>query len=86
MSHDIYTQSNESLAQLVEEVKLILNKDQVNADSTLAELGFDSLNVIELVVACEQIYTEVMNPEDLVFDEFTTLIGLHQQLAGLPSE
>ena len=79
----VYEDEDKMLEQLVEEIKRILNKDSIDPDSTLAELGIDSLNVIELILACEQIYTRLANADELKFDEFTTLRDLHKQLIEL---
>lgn len=83
MTECVYENIDEMLEQLVRETTEILNKEDISPDSTLTEIGIDSLNVIELIVACEQIYTKVTRPEDLQFDEFTTLQDLHTQLIAL---
>lgn len=62
-----------SLEQLCEEVAKILKTDSVNADCPLGQLGIDSLNVVELILACQMIYPNVMDFDDLLFDENSTL-------------
>ena len=71
----------ESKAQeLAEQVALMLNVDTVDTDTPIAELGVDSLNIVEVILICEQLYPGVMNPESLVFDEHTTLGEMDNQL------
>ncbi|ASP37681.1 acyl carrier protein [Bacterioplanes sanyensis] len=70
----------EKLDELCTQVAQMLNKDSVDADTPIAELGVDSLNIVEVILICEQIYPGVMNPENLVFDEHTTLREMDQQL------
>jgi acyl carrier protein len=86
MTECVYENVDEMLEQLISETKDILNKEDISPDSTLTEIGIDSLNVIELIVACEQIYTKVTRPEELQFDEFTTIQDLHSQLIELSSD
>ena len=71
---------NSLLIALQTEVAEMLNKDQIDADTPLGELGVDSLNVVEVILICEQIYTNVSDPEALVFDEFTTHRDMDAQL------
>ncbi|MBU2968653.1 MULTISPECIES: acyl carrier protein [unclassified Pseudoalteromonas] len=68
------------LTSLQTEVAQMLNKEQIDADTPLGELGVDSLNVVEVILICEQIYTDVSDPEALIFDEFTTLRDMDAQL------
>lgn len=68
------------LTTLQTEVAEMLNKEQIDADTPLGELGIDSLNVVEVILICEQIYTDVSDPEALIFDEFTTLRDMDAQL------
>jgi len=68
------------LVALQTEVAEMLNKEQIDADTPLGELGVDSLNVVEVILICEQIYTDVSDPEALIFDEFTTLRDMDAQL------
>lgn len=62
-----------SLDQLCMEVAKILKTDSVDADCPLGQLGIDSLNVVELILACQMIYPNVMDFDDLIFDENSTL-------------
>ncbi|MCO7225533.1 acyl carrier protein [Pleionea sp. CnH1-48] len=69
-----------NLDELKVQVAQMLNKDEVDGDTALAELGVDSLNIVEVILICEQLYPGVMNPENLVFDEHTTLKEMDAQL------
>lgn len=68
------------VTELAEQVAIMLNKDMVDSDTPIAELGVDSLNIVEIILICEQLYPGVMNPENLVFDEHTTLREMDKQL------
>lgn len=68
------------LPQLQTEIAQMLNKEEVCADTPLGELGIDSLNIVEVILICEQLYTNVTDPEALTFDEFTTLRDMDAQL------
>jgi acyl carrier protein len=67
-------------ALLVREVARILNVESVDADTGLGELGIDSLNVVEIILACETIYGKVVDPEILKLDQYTTLNDLDEQI------
>ncbi|EKR5636369.1 acyl carrier protein [Escherichia coli] len=62
-----------ALEQLCEEVAKILKVNTIDADCPLGQLGIDSLNVVELILACQLIYPNVMDFDDLSFDEHSTL-------------
>ena len=68
------------LKQLMTEVAELLNKDEVPADVSMMELGVDSMNVVELIMICEEIYPDLVDPDSLEFDEFTTLRQLDERL------
>lgn len=76
MSEELQSQLPELQVQIAE----MLNKDSVDADTPLGELGIDSLNIVEVILICEQLYTNVTDPEALTFDEFTTLKDMDAQL------
>ena len=71
---------SKTISDLTTQVAQMLNKDEVDADTPIAELGVDSLNIVEVILICEQLYPGVMNPENLVFDEHTTLREMDSQL------
>lgn len=69
------------LALLAREVARILNIDAVDTDIGIGELGIDSLNIVELIVFCEQLYGS-FDPEALNIAQYTTLAELHGQLVA----
>jgi acyl carrier protein len=68
-----------ALEILAREVAKILNVESVEANVGIGELGIDSLNVVELIVFCEQLYGSV-DPEALTITQYTTLEQLDAQL------
>ena len=70
------------LQLLADDVARIVNSKSVDLDAGLGELGIDSLNVVELMLACEQIYQADVSPEDLTIDQYTSLRELDRQLTG----
>jgi len=71
-----------TLEMLAREVGKITGTGVAPADVSLGELGVDSLNVIELIVFCEQLYGS-FDPEKIEFGAFTTLADLDRQLFAL---
>lgn len=74
------TEVESKLPELMEQMAVMLNKESVDADTPLGELGVDSLNIVEVILICEQLYQDVMDPEALTFDEFTTIRDMDNQL------
>lgn len=74
------TEVESKLPELLEQMAIMLNKESVDADTPLGELGVDSLNIVEVILICEQLYQDVMDPEALTFDEFTTIRDMDNQL------
>jgi acyl carrier protein len=68
-----------SLVLLSKEVARILNTESVEATVPLAELGIDSLNIVELLLFCDQLYGAV-DMDSLEINEFSTLQSLDEQL------
>jgi len=64
---------------LAREVAKILNVESVETHVGIGELGIDSLNVVELIVFCEQLYGSV-DPEALNITQYTTLEQLDNQM------
>lgn len=62
-----------NLNLLLEELKKILQIDVVDPDVPVGQLGIDSLNVIELILACQQIYDGVVDFENIDINENTTV-------------
>ncbi len=78
---EIQNSENDTLiSRLINEVRAIVNSDQVRPESTLGELGIDSVTVVDLMIVCEEIYREPIQPELLHIDEFTSLKALHTQI------
>jgi acyl carrier protein len=69
-----------TLRLLMKEVAKILAVGEVDPDVALGDIGIDSLNVVELVLTCEQLYPDTLNPEELSVDQHTTLRELDRQL------
>jgi hypothetical protein len=70
--------NNNELAQLQSEVASILNIETADLDMPLAQLGIDSLNVVELILLCQQIYPNVVDVSAITFDEHSTLREMHK--------
>ncbi|POA97048.1 acyl carrier protein [Chromobacterium sinusclupearum] len=68
-----------TLETLRKETAKILNVETVDTNVGLGELGIDSLNVVELIVFCEQLYGSI-DPEQLNITQYTTLEQLDTQL------
>ncbi|HWX01892.1 acyl carrier protein [Collimonas sp.] len=68
-----------TLELLRKEAAKILNIESVESNVGLGELGIDSLNVVELIVFCEQLYGSI-DPEQLNITQYTTLEQLDAQL------
>lgn len=72
--------------QLVQrEVARLVDAETVDPDTGVAELGIDSLNVVELMFALELLYKKAIQLEELSLDQFTTLRELDQQLRRMGS-
>lgn len=72
-------QNLDTLVLLKKEVAKILNSEAVDVNVGIGELGIDSLNVVELMVFCEQLYGAI-EPERLNIGQYTTLQDLDSQL------
>ena len=73
-------QNLNNLDLLCKEVARMLGVEEVSPDMGLAELGVNSLNVVEMILICELIYGDDIQPEKLNIDAFTTLRSLDSQL------
>lgn len=74
---------SETLNQFSEQMMKMLGVKSVDVDAPMSLLGVDSLNIVEMVVICQQIYTNVTNYQDIQIDENTTLRELDSQLTEL---
>jgi acyl carrier protein len=73
------TPAADTLSLLAREVSKILHVESVETNVGIGELGIDSLNIIELIVFCEQLYGSV-DPESLNITQYTTLESLDSEL------
>jgi len=74
-------QHNQLLEQLVAVTAEALKTDTVDANVPLSEIGIDSLNIVEVIIACEEIYGDFqIDPSELEFDELTSLMDMHNQM------
>lgn len=71
--------SESTLDRLVEGVRSTLRLDVIGTDVPIGELGFDSMNIVELIVICDQIYQVPVNPESIELTQYTTLRDLDTQ-------
>jgi acyl carrier protein len=69
-----------TLTRLQAEVARVLSRDEVDVDVGLAELGLDSLKIVELILACYELYGKDVDPDELAIDQFTTLRDLDRQM------
>lgn len=71
-----------NLNLLLEELKKILQIEEVDPDVPVGQLGIDSLNVIELILACQQIYDGVVDFENIDINEMTTVRGIDLSMSS----
>ena len=76
----------QNLPELQAQIAEMLSKDDVDVDAPLGELGVDSLNIVEVILIVEQLYTDVTDPDALTFDEHTTLRQMDEQLIEYSEE
>ena len=79
------TDTTTALEHLAEGVRAILGLEEVDIDMPLSQVGIDSLNVVELILVCQQVYTNVVNFDEIEIDENTTLRENDAQLSTLSS-
>jgi acyl carrier protein len=72
-----------TLSLMLGEVAKILNVEKVDPEIGLAELGIDSLKVVELILVCDQLYGKSIDPAQLEINQFTTLRDLDRQLLAM---
>ncbi len=71
----------ELLAELIKVTAEALKADTVDPNVPLSEIGIDSLNIVEVIIACEDIYSDFqIDPSKLEFDEMTSLSDMHTQM------
>lgn len=73
----------ELLERLIKVTAEVLKTDDVDANIPLSEIGIDSLNIVEVIIACEEIYADFkIDPSKLEFDEMTSLRHMHDQMTS----
>lgn len=72
-----------TLDQLKSGIQDMLALDDVELDVSLAQVGIDSLNVVELILICQQVYVGVVNFDEIDIDENTTLREVDEQMLSL---
>lgn len=72
-----------TLDTLVSETEKTLDQQNISADASLLDLGVDSMNIVELIMVCEQIYGDNIDPDSLELDEYTTLRELDERLSTM---
>lgn len=77
---------SDSLTRFTEDMRKMLGVKTIDIDAPMAQLGVDSLNIVEMVIICQQIYTNVTNYEDIDIDENTTIRELDAQLNALSAD
>lgn len=75
--------NSQTLMELSEGIKAMLALDSVDLDLPLSQVGIDSLNVVELILICQQTYVNVVNFDDIDIDENTTLREVDAQMVSL---
>ncbi|MEZ5920176.1 MAG: acyl carrier protein [Parvularculaceae bacterium] len=76
-------QNTETLDLLSQEVAKILGQESIDPDISVSELGVDSLKVVELMLVCDQLYPNKIDPEKIEIDQSTTLRGMDQQFLAM---
>jgi acyl carrier protein len=72
-----------TLSELGDGVRTMLALDDIDFDMPLSQIGIDSLNVVEMIILCQQVYVNVINYDDIHIDENTTLREIDQQMTDL---
>lgn len=73
----------DTLGLLTDHVKNAMERDSIDPDVAIGELGFDSMRVVELVMICEQIYRTGIDPTSIELTQYTTLRDIDTQLGAL---
>ncbi len=79
-------QDSTTLPLLAEHVAKALNRDGVDTDVAIGELGFDSMRVVELILICDQLYETSIDPESIELTQFTTLRNLDEQFVAMAAK
>lgn len=73
---------SEKLEELTGQVAKMLNQESVDPDAGLATLGIDSLNVVELILICQELYPAATHFDSMEIDEYSTLRTVDEFLAA----
>jgi acyl carrier protein len=71
-----------NLDELSAQVAAMLNQEYVETDAGLATLGVDSLNVVELILICQELYPNAANFDTMEMDEYSTLRDIDEFLGS----
>lgn len=74
--------SMDTIDALIDELTNILGVEHIDPDSSIGELGIDSVRIVELLIACEKIYGDDVDLASLTIDESTSLRSLDRKLRG----
>jgi hypothetical protein len=72
-----------TLAQLSDGVNTMLALDEIGMDVALSQIGVDSLNMVEMIIICQQVYINAGNYDDTKIDGNTTLREIDQEMSDL---
>ncbi len=76
-------QDSATLPLLAGHVAKALERESVDPDVAIGELGFDSMRVVELILICDQLYETSIDPESIELTQFTTLRSLDEQFVAM---
>lgn len=74
---------NNRLGQLLEALARVSGHPPSSEANTLGDLGIDSRHLVELMVACDQIYGREVPFEVLDITVETSVLSLHNQIIAL---
>ncbi|MBV9728094.1 MAG: acyl carrier protein [Pseudonocardiales bacterium] len=83
MTHTVVPPMTDTIIQLADGIKGMLALDEVDLDRPLSQIGVDSLNVVEMIIICQQVYTNVINYDAINIDENTTIREIDEQMLAL---
>jgi acyl carrier protein len=73
----------DTLSLLTDHVMKTMEHDAIDPDVAIGELGFDSMRVVELIMLCEKIYGEAVDPASIDLTQYTTLRDIDSQFRAL---
>jgi acyl carrier protein len=76
-SHDL---SRPRLARLTEALSLIMGISGATEHTTIGELGLDSAHLVDVMIACEEIYAATIDFASIDIDYDMSIATLHTQL------